>query len=140
MAYEMRLERVLDAPPEIVFDALIDPDYHEELYAPEGWRLLESDMDLRVGGVWNVVIEAPEGQRYPIIYVFSEIDRPHRLRYTMSMTESGRTVDSFLDISFEDRNGRDGLHSRSGWLRDRGRAGLLRGRRARLPRSFSGRG
>jgi uncharacterized protein YndB with AHSA1/START domain len=102
----MRLQRIFDAPPEVVFDALIDPEHHEELHVPEEWRLVESRMDLRVGGVWTMVVEGQDGERFSIKYVFTEIDRPHRLRFKMSMTVAGETIDSVLDITFEDQSGR----------------------------------
>ena len=106
MAYEMRLERIFNASHEVVFDALIDPEHHAELYAPEGWRLVESEMELRVGGSWTMLVEDPDGERFPITYHFTDIDRPNRLRFTMRMTESGRTIESVLDITFEEQNGR----------------------------------
>lgn len=106
MAYELRLQRVIDAPPEVVFDTLLDPEAHAELYAPEGWSLVEDEMDLRVGGTWTMVIAGPDGDRYPITYVFTEIERPHRLVATMSMVEGGRTVRSTLTTTFEDRDGK----------------------------------
>jgi uncharacterized protein YndB with AHSA1/START domain/uncharacterized protein YhbP (UPF0306 family) len=106
VAHEMRLQHIFDAPPEVVFDALIDPEHHEELYVPEGWRLVESRMDLRVGGEWTLVVEGEDDERFSIKYVFTEIDRPHRLRFEMSMTVAGQTIDSVLDITFGDQSGR----------------------------------
>ena len=106
MAHELRLQHIFDAPPEVVFDALIDPEHHEELYVPDGWRLVESDMDLRVGGVWTMVSEGRDGERFSVKYVFTEIDRPHRLGFKMSMTVAGQTIDSVLDVTFEDQRGR----------------------------------
>jgi uncharacterized protein YndB with AHSA1/START domain len=53
MTYELRLERLFDAPPEVVFDTLVDPAAQEELFAGPaegGFSLLESEIDLRVGG------------------------------------------------------------------------------------------
>lgn len=105
MAYELRLQRVFDAPPEVVFDTLLDPESHAELYAPEGWTLVEDEMELRVGGTWTMVIAGPDGDRHPVTYVFTEIERPHRLVATMSMVEAGRTVRSMLTMTLEDQDG-----------------------------------
>lgn len=106
MAFELRLQRVFDAPPEVVFDTLLDPETHAELYAPEGWSLVEDEMDLRVGGAWTMVIAGPDGERHPITYVFTEIERPHRLVATMSMVVGGRTVRSTIATTLEDRDGK----------------------------------
>ena len=47
MSHDLRLERLYDAAPEVVFDAFTDPDAQKELYAdaPDwvvGWRFLTS--------------------------------------------------------------------------------------------------
>jgi len=102
----MRLQRSFDAPAEVVFDALIDPEHHGELYVPEGWQLVESDIDLRVGGEWTMVIEGRDGERASMKHVFTEIDRPRRLRFKMSTTVGGETIDSVRDITFEEQRGR----------------------------------
>jgi len=110
MTYELRIERLFDAPPAIVFDTLVDPDAQEELFGDqvEGWSLLESEVDLRVGGTWTTVIGPEEGEPDRLTSVFTEIDRPHRLAYAMSMfvSEWGRTVDSTVTFTFEDQDGK----------------------------------
>jgi uncharacterized protein YndB with AHSA1/START domain len=42
LSHDLRLERVYDAPPEVVFDAFTDPAAQRELYAdaPDGARRL----------------------------------------------------------------------------------------------------
>jgi uncharacterized protein YndB with AHSA1/START domain len=112
MTYELRIERLLDAPPEVVFDTLVDPDAQDELFNDqvEGWRLLESTMDLRVGGTWTIVFGPADGHAEPdrLASVFTEIDRPHRLAYDLSMFvgDWGRTVDSTVTYTFEERDGK----------------------------------
>lgn len=60
--------------------------------------MLESEIDLRVGGNWTIVFGPADGDSEPdrIRSVFTEIDRPHRLVYDMSMfvSEWGRTADT----------------------------------------------
>mgnify|MGYP003417410280 FL=1 len=43
MTYELKIERLFDAPPEVVFDTLVDPDAQEEVFNDqvEGWKLCE---------------------------------------------------------------------------------------------------
>jgi uncharacterized protein YndB with AHSA1/START domain len=111
MTYELRVERMLDAPPEMVFDTFVDPDATEELFtSPElsGLRVVESSLDLRVGGTWTIVQEDADGERYRLTYVFTEIDRPHRLvaSFSMHFSRSGRTDKSEVSLTLEDRNGK----------------------------------
>jgi uncharacterized protein YndB with AHSA1/START domain len=112
MTYELKIERVFDAPPELVFDTLIDPEAQDELFngQVEGWRLLKSEIDLRVGGAWTIVFGPADGKSEAdrLDNVFTEIDRPRRLAYDMSMFvgEWGRTVDSTVTYTFEERDGK----------------------------------
>jgi uncharacterized protein YndB with AHSA1/START domain len=111
MTYELKIERLLDAPPELVFDTLVDPDAQEELFSGqvEGWGLLRSEIDLRVGGTWTIHYGPADGRSEPdrLTSVFTEIDRPRRLAYDLSMFvgEWGRTVDSSVTYTFEERDG-----------------------------------
>lgn len=110
MTYQLKLERLLDATPELVFDTFVDPEAQQELFAvPEhGLSVLKSEIDLRVGGTWTVVQEGPEGEQYQLTYVFTEIDRPRRLAATFSMhyTESGRTENSEVSLTLEEQDGK----------------------------------
>jgi uncharacterized protein YndB with AHSA1/START domain len=111
MTHELRIERVLHAPPELVFDTLVGPDAQEDLYNGqlEGWGLLSWEMDLREGGTWTIVFGPQDGSGEPdrLTSVFTEIDRPRRLSYDLSMFvgEWGRTVDSSVTYTFEERDG-----------------------------------
>lgn len=110
MTYELRIERLFDAPPEVVFDTLVNPDAQEEIYGDqvEGWSLLESEIDLRVGGTWTTVIGPVDGQPDRLTSVFTEVDRPRRLAYELSMFvgDWGRTIDSTVTLTFEEQDGK----------------------------------
>jgi len=112
MSYELKIERLFDAPPEVVFDTLVDPDAQDELFNDqvEGWKLLDFEIDLRVGGTWTIVFgpAGGRGESDRITNVFTEIDRPRRLSYAVSMyvSEWGRTVDFTETFTFEERDGK----------------------------------
>ena len=112
MTYELKLERLIDAPPEIVFDTIVDPLAQPEIFADQvpGWDLWECEIDLRVGGVWTFVFGPADrsGEADRSRSVFTEIDRPRRLAYRASMFVCGwgRTVDFTETITFEDRDGK----------------------------------
>jgi uncharacterized protein YndB with AHSA1/START domain len=109
MSYELRIKRQFDAPPEVVFDAFVDPAAQEQLHGSDrkDWTVRRSESDVRVGGTSTVEM-GPDGQEPDIeTRVYSAIDRPHRLafRYSMKVTEWGRTIDTEVTITFEDRDG-----------------------------------
>jgi uncharacterized protein YndB with AHSA1/START domain len=112
VTHDLRIERLFDAPPELVFDTLVDPAAQEELFSGqvEGWGLLRFEIDLQVGGTWTIHYGPADGSSDPdrLTSVFTEIDRPRRLVYDLSMFvgEWGRTVDSTVAYTFEERDGR----------------------------------
>lgn len=109
MSYELRLERVFDAPPEAVFDAFVDPDTQERLHGggrPD-WVVHRCETDVRVGGTSTYVM-GPRGKEPDIeTRVYSVVDRPHRLvlRHAMQVAEWSRTVETDVTITFEERDG-----------------------------------
>jgi uncharacterized protein YndB with AHSA1/START domain len=92
MSSELEFERLIDAPPEVVFDAFTSPEGQREFYGRDlpGW-IVESECDLRVGGTWSISFGPSPSELYRHDHVFEEIDRPHRLRLT--------TTESRLDGS-----------------------------------------
>ena len=112
MTYDMKIERLFDAPPELVFDTMVDPEAQPEIFADEvpGWNLWEWEIDLRVGGEWTFVYGLADRSGEPDrnTSVFTEIDRPRRLAYRSSMfvSEWGRAVDYMETVTFEERDGK----------------------------------
>jgi uncharacterized protein YndB with AHSA1/START domain len=112
MTYDMKIERLFDAPPELVFDTMVDPEAQPEIFADEvpGWNLWEWEIDLRVGGEWTFVYGLADRSGEPDrnSSVFTEIDRPRRLAYRSSMfvSEWGRAVDFTETVTFEERDGK----------------------------------
>ena len=107
MTYELRLERQFDAPPAVVFDTFVDPDTQEVLHGggQDGWIVHRSEIDVSVGGTSTIVM-GPEGKEPDTeTRVYSVIDRPHRLVFRYAMTELGRTIETEITITFEDRDG-----------------------------------
>lgn len=76
---EIVLARVLDAPPEAVFDAWADPAQITRWFGPEGWTIETREIDIREGGLWRFDMIAPDGTRYDNRMRFLIIDRPHRI-------------------------------------------------------------
>ena len=54
MSYELRVERLIDATPEEVFDAYTDPEAMKVWFTilNEEAMIVENEIDLRVGGTW----------------------------------------------------------------------------------------
>jgi uncharacterized protein YndB with AHSA1/START domain len=110
MSYELRIERLIDAPPEVVFDAFVDPDAQKQLYEDKtepSWTV-ESDLDLRVGGTWTIGFRKAGEEPYRETNVFSEVERPRRMVFdsTMFMGHDAGNVETTVTVTFDARDGK----------------------------------
>jgi uncharacterized protein YndB with AHSA1/START domain len=75
MSQDARFTDVINARPEVVFDALTRHDGQEAFYGEPGW-FVESACDLRVGGIWTVTFGPARDEVYRHDHVFRVIDDP----------------------------------------------------------------
>lgn len=110
MAHEMRMERVFDASPEVVFDAYVDPAVQQEMWDSmmPGTRVLESQIEPRPGGRWTVEYRPVDGKSDRLTSVLSVVERPHRLVFHQSYFAAawGVTNETETTLTFEDRDGK----------------------------------
>ena len=100
---DLRVERVVDAPPEAVFDAFTDPDAQQEMYADGPDWVVRSECDLRVGGRWTIEFGPAGTTPSREMCVFEVVERPRRLMYRSTMTmPDGSSVDTRTDVTFEE--------------------------------------
>ena len=114
MSYDLKLERILDAPAELVFDTIVDPAFADEIYGEHlegfGWTVLRFDIDFRVGGTWTLESGPRDGSGPNDVAtsVFTAIDRPRLISYdaTMLVSQWGRSVTFTETITIEDQDGK----------------------------------
>jgi uncharacterized protein YndB with AHSA1/START domain len=129
MSEDVTVARVIDAPRETVFDAFTAPDGQDAFYGEPGWTV-ESECDLRLGGVWTVTFGPSRDELYRHDHVFRVIDRPSRLVVETTESRPDRSVVEYeTEFIFEARAGRTlmtmihrGLPTAE--LRDEHRAGV----------------
>ncbi len=78
------LTRVFNAPRHLVFDTLTKPELLRRWFGARGWRLVECEVELRVGGSWRFVSVGPDGLKMGQGGVYREVRAPDRLVYTES--------------------------------------------------------
>lgn len=66
-------ERLIDAPPQRVYDAFADPERVARWWGPDGFTSTIHQFDLRPGGRWTLVLHGPDGTDYPNENVFVEL-------------------------------------------------------------------
>ena len=92
---EIVITRLIDAPPELVFDAWTDPKQVGAWWGPKGFTTTTQAMDVRPGGVWRFVMHGPDGRDYENKITYLEISRPSRLVY-----EHGDGEEDLEPVSF----------------------------------------
>lgn len=99
-AAELVVTRVFNAPRELVFRCLTDPEHLAEFWGPVGMRTpIETiKVDLRLGGVFEtVMINEATGEQYPSSGVYTEIDPPQTLAWT-EPNSGMTTTNTFIDL------------------------------------------
>lgn len=97
---ELNFTRRFDAPRELVFRCLIEPEHLTHFWGPAGVSapVEHIKVDPRPGGVFEtVMVNDADGSQYPTRAVYVEVVAPERLVWTES--HSGMTVTAtFTDL------------------------------------------
>lgn len=101
---EMTYRRVHQAPPELLFDCMTQPEHLTQFWGPTGSSapLDGITVDLRPGGSFEtVMVSDADGSQYTMRAVYVEVQRPGRLVWTEPEVEGGMTT----TITFTDLGG-----------------------------------
>jgi uncharacterized protein YndB with AHSA1/START domain len=105
---DVQFTRAIEAAPEKVFDAFTSPGGQVAFYGTDdpSW-IVESECDLRVGGLWRVTFGPSRDELHRHDHVFRVIDRPGRV--VVDTTESradGSSLKFETEFIFELRDGK----------------------------------
>ena len=107
MTDELRIDRVIDAPREVVFEAFTTHGGQVAFYGTDdpGW-IVKSECDLRVGGLWTVTFGPAPDHLYHHRSVFEVIDRPRRIVLATTELRPDRpSFDFSVEFTFEEQDG-----------------------------------
>ncbi len=76
---EVVITRVIDAPPELVFEAFTEVRHLGRWWGPEGFSTTTRAFEFRVGGEWDFVMHGPDGTDYQEWISWTEIIPPERI-------------------------------------------------------------
>jgi uncharacterized protein YndB with AHSA1/START domain len=95
---DIAIERFIDAPVQLVWEALTRPEHLKEWYMPRAWgRVARAEMDVRPGGIFSIDIAAADGRVFPNLGCFLEAVPMERLVWT-SMLFPGYRPAVFDDV------------------------------------------
>jgi len=95
---DFAIERFIDAPTRLVWEALTRPEHLKEWYMPKPWgRVAQAEIDVRPGGIISIDIVVGDGQVSPNVGCILEAIPMERLAWT-SMLFPGYRPAVFDDI------------------------------------------
>ncbi len=121
---EIRIERIFDAPRQLVWDAYHDPDLLPEWLGPRELTTTIDEFDLRAGGSYRFIHRSPDGNEFVFFGEIREVDEPNYVVRTFAWEgmpgkqsveradfeelDDGRTRIVILS-RFESKEDRDGM-------------------------------
>jgi uncharacterized protein YndB with AHSA1/START domain len=118
------LERVFDAPRELVFRMFKDAEHLKRWWGPRGWEVPVCTVDFRPGGVWHycmTCVDKNQGDFYGMESwckaVYKAINEPESIAYTDYFSDADGNVNNEMpstevELSFIDLGGKTQLVSR----------------------------
>lgn len=101
---ELVIDRVFDAPRELVFKMWTDPKHMAKWWGPRDYPAGEINADVRPGGKYRHSLISSAGDMSLWLYgTFREIVPPERLVFTFAWQEEGeRGLETVVTIVFKD--------------------------------------
>jgi uncharacterized protein YndB with AHSA1/START domain len=119
-ARDLTYTRVFDAPRELVFRCMLEPEHLTHFWGPAGVSTPRETItvDARPGGVFEtVMVNDSDGSEYPTRAVFVEILAPERIVWTepgsgMTTTSTFRDLGGVrTELEIRQANAPEGYHS-----------------------------
>ncbi|MGE7691304.1 SRPBCC domain-containing protein [Lysinibacillus sp. NPDC097214] len=122
------LERVFDAPRDLVFKMFKEPEHLKRWWGPKGWEIPVCTVDFRPGGVWHYCMKCVDqnlgdffGMEAWGKGVYKEIIEPEKISYTDFFSDAeGNSNDAMpstaITLEFVDLDGKTKLINRAEYV------------------------
>jgi uncharacterized protein YndB with AHSA1/START domain len=99
-ALTLVVRRKIPASPEFAFQAWTQPARLKEWWGPAGVKCVDAEIELRVGGVYRIANQFPDGKIVWITGEYQQIEFPRKLVYTWRVEPSSGTPER-VTVEFE---------------------------------------
>lgn len=107
---DLVFERQVDFSPEQIWKFWTTPSLLQKWFCPRPWSVCDVRIDLRPGGVFETVMQSPEGEKFPNQGMYLLVENQRRLVWTNAMLadfrprpipESGESLDFAFSVDLE---------------------------------------
>lgn len=99
------INRSFSAPIDRVFDAWTNAEVLAKWFGPEGFSVIRSEVQLHVGGRYDIEICSPDGKHIKHFGEYLEISKPDKLSFTWMLADQackgGEGLDAETIVSIE---------------------------------------
>ena len=105
---EVNITRIFDAPRELVFKMWTDPELVEKWWGPKDFTNPVCTLDPWVGGSIRIVMQGPNGVRYPTRGVFTKIVAPELIVFhNIKEDDNGKAeLEVINTVTFTEEDGK----------------------------------
>ncbi|MDZ4140627.1 MAG: SRPBCC family protein [Methylotenera sp.] len=82
---DLHLERIIDVPRELVWQAWTTPELLMPWFCPLPWKTVACEIDLRAGGRFYTVMQSPDGNTFPNNGCYLEVIPNEKLVWTNAL-------------------------------------------------------
>ena len=97
------VRRTVPATAEFLFNAWTQPAHLKEWWGPSGVRCVEAHIDLRIGGLYRIGNQMPDGRKIWITGEYEHIEAPYKLVYTWRVENDLRPIER-VTVEFAPRD------------------------------------
>jgi uncharacterized protein YndB with AHSA1/START domain len=99
----LRMERLIAAPPEVLFALWVEPAQLLKWWAPDGCEASIDALDVKPGGGWRTILRKPDGSQASTSGVYRIVERPRRLSFTWAWEgeDGSRGHETEVMVTFE---------------------------------------
>lgn len=99
----LRIERLIAAPPELLFALWVEPAQLLKWWAPDGCEASVDVLEVRPGGGWRTTLHKPDGSQASTSGVYRVVEPPRRLSFTWAWEgdNGARGHESEVTVTFE---------------------------------------
>ncbi len=78
-SHEIIMERIFNAPRELVFKVMTDPKHIPQWWGPRIYTTIVDTMEVKAGGIWRYIQKGKDGSEFAFHGVYHSIVAPERI-------------------------------------------------------------